>query len=419
MDLARPQRLRVLVLDEEVPWPPNAGKRIRTWNLLRRLSSRHDLHLLTYGPATDEARDKLAEHRFTATILQPLAPSQGLQFWARLVASTVSQYPYSVIKHSTARMQDKITQLCGREKFDLVHTEWMPYARYASPGVPRIIVAHNVESEIWRRRAEHDGSWIGRRFFGLQAERMRRFEQKAAAQDAHIAAVSDLDAETFRSYGVKNVTVIPNGVDSDHFRPRSEMSPNDSLLFVGSLDWYANEDAARDFALHVFPLIRRRNPKITFQVVGRRPSERLTAALKSLNGVEMVGEVSDVRPYMAQARAVVVPLRIGGGTRIKILEALAMAKPVISTSVGAEGLAVTDGRDCLIANSPEEFAARVDSLFGNPELQGRLGQNGRALVEQLYSWDAAAETLELVWAEAAGYSELCSSGSSVIMGTPR
>lgn len=409
MHLAGPQRLRVLVLDEEVPWPPNTGKRIRTWNLLRRLSSRHDLHLLTYGPATEEARGKLAEHGFTGTILQPLAPSQGPQFWARLMASTVSQYPYSVIKHFTARMQDKVTQLCSSEKFDLVHIEWLPYARYESPGVPRFIVAHNVESDIWRRRAEHHGGLIGRCFFGLQAKRMRVFEQRAAAQDTHIAAVSDLDAETFRSYGAQNVTVVPNGVDLDYFRPRPEVSQSDSLLFVGSLDWYANEDAVREFALHVFPLLRSRNPRITFQVVGRRPSDRLIAMLKNVNGVEMVGEVSDVRPYMAQARAVVVPLRIGGGSRIKILEALAMAKPVISTAIGAEGLSLTNGRDCLIANRPQEFAARVDSLFADPDQQMRLGQNGRALVEQLYGWDAAAERLELAWADAAGYPEVCSS----------
>lgn len=408
MHLTPGLRLRVLVLDEEVPWPPNTGKRIRTWNLLRRVSSRHDLHLLTYGPASEEVQAKLAEQSFTATILDPLPPSRGPMFWARLLANTVSRYPYSVTKHFTARMQDEVTRLCGSNKFDLLHIEWMPYARYQSPGVPRFIVAHNVESDIWRRRAERDGGLIGSWFFGLQAKRMRAFEE-AAAKGSSISAVSELDADTFRSFGARNVTVVPNGVDLDYFQPRPEIPPNDSLLFIGSLDWYANEDAVSDFALRVFPLIRKRNPTITFQVVGRKPSDRLITALKNLDGVQMVGEVSDVRPYMARARAVVVPLRIGGGTRIKILEALAMAKTVISTSVGAEGLALTNGHDCLIANTPEEFTARVDSLFANSDLQKQLGGNGRALVEQLYGWDAAAEKLELAWTAAAGYSEICSS----------
>jgi polysaccharide biosynthesis protein PslH len=198
--LATVQRLRVLVLDEEVPWPPNTGKRIRTWNLLRRVSSRHDLHLLTYGPTNEEARAKLAQHGFTATILEPLAPGKGPRFWTRLMASSISPYPYPVFKHFTARMQREVNLLCGSKKFDLVHIEWMPYARYQSPGIPRFVVAHNVESDIWRRRAEHDGNLIGRWFFGLQAKRMRIFEE-AKAKDSHIAAASELDAHTFRSYG--------------------------------------------------------------------------------------------------------------------------------------------------------------------------------------------------------------------------
>jgi polysaccharide biosynthesis protein PslH len=191
------------------------------------------------------------------------------------------------------------------------------------------------------------------------------------------------------------------------------------VLFVGSLDWYANEDAVREFAIRILPLLRSRNPRITFQVVGRRPSDRLKTILSKLAGVEMVGEVCDVRPYLAQARAIVVPLRIGGGTRIKILEALAMAKPVISTSIGAEGLAVRNGRDYLLADSPEEFAARVDSLFADSNQQMSLGQNGRVLVERLYGWEASAEKLELAWAKAAGYSEICSSGRTPEMAGAR
>lgn len=404
------QRLRVLILDEEVPWPPNSGKRIRTWNLLRRLSRRHDLHLVTYGPINKEAQAKLAQHCFTVTALDPLPPSEGPRFWARLLSSVFSGYPYSVVKHFTGRMQRHISEVCKRQQFDLVHCEWIPYARYETRGIPRLIVAHNVESEILRRRANHDGGLIGSWFFGLQAKRMKAFEREAATKGAHVVAVSELDAETFRSYGVRNVTIVPNGVDLDYFRPMPQVFQTDSLLFVGSLDWHANEDAVKDFAIRILPLIRSRNPNLTFQVVGRRPSNRLVTSLQELQGVQLIGEVPDVRPYMAQARAVVVPLRIGGGTRIKILEALAMGKPVISTSIGAEGLEIKNQRDYLLANTPEEFVTRIDALFANPEEQLRLGENGRALVEKLYGWDAAAEKLEGAWSAAAGRCEVVTPG---------
>jgi glycosyltransferase involved in cell wall biosynthesis len=193
------------------------------------------------------------------------------------------------------------------------------------------------------------------------------------------------------------VKVVPNGVDLEYFRPMPAVSKSTSLVFVGSLDWYPNEDAVKEFAFRIFPLIRRKNERITFRVVGRKQSISLTNALQGIDGVELIGEVPDVRQYVAEAAAVVVPLRIGGGTRIKILEALAMQKPVVSTSIGAEGLELKDGRDLLIANTPEQFAAQIESLLLNKELQQELGRNGRSVVEKFYGWDSLAGNLEQAW----------------------
>jgi len=330
------------------------------------------------------------------------------------LANIFSAYPYSVAKHFTERMQHQVQESCKTQKFDLVHFEWIPYARYESCGIPRLIVAHNVESDIWKRRASHDASLIGRWFFALQAKRMKAFERETTSKGAHVVTVSELDAETFRSYGARNVMVVPNGVDLDYFRPMSWVPVVDSLIFVGSLDWYANEDAVKDFAAHVLPLIRKRNPGITLRVVGRRPSPGLAANLRHLQGVELIGEVPDVRPYLAAARAVVVPLRIGGGTRIKILEAMAMGKPVISTSIGAEGLHIKEGHDYLVANSPEEFAARIHGLFARPDEQARLGLNGRSVVERLCGWDVAAQKLEQAWNTAAARYDVPSPGAVMV-----
>jgi len=404
-----------MVLDEEVPWPPNSGKRIRTWNLLQRLATRHEIHFFTYGPVTPETQTALANNGISCTLVDALPPSRGPAFWGRLFGNLFSEYPYSVSKHFTARLQERVITAGQSGKFDLAHIEWVPYARYATPRLPRVVTAHNVESDIWNRRAQHSGTYIGRQFFGLQAKRMENFERHTGSQCDCVVTVSELDAERFRSYRAKNVRVVPNGVDLDYFRPVPNPEQSNALVFVGSLDWFPNEDAVTDFAIHTLPLLRRRKNDLTLKVVGRRPSDKLAAALRNLPGAELVGEVPDVRPYLAEARAVVVPLRIGGGTRIKILEALAMGKPVISTSVGAEGLELQDGRELLIANSPEEFAARIETLFANPELQSRLGGNGRAAVEKVYGWNAAAVKLEDAWMAAAGRKQVSLSGGALAM----
>jgi glycosyltransferase involved in cell wall biosynthesis len=381
---------------------------------LRRLAARHDLHLFTYGPVSDEARRELAENRVQLTVVDPLPPSRGPWFWGRLFGNLFSQYPYSVAKHFTARLQNEVLEACHARTIDIVHIEWMPYARYGTPGVARVLTAHNVESDIWQRRAQHSGTYIGRQFFSIQAKRMESFERRASLHSDCVIAVSELDAQRFGCYGAHNIRIVPNGVDLEYFHSMPDVPRNDSLLFVGSLDWFPNEDAVTDFALRVFPLIRSKNERITFRVVGRRPSEKLARLLEGLPGVELIGEVQDVRPYIAQSRAVVVPLRIGGGTRIKILEALAMEKPVISTAIGAEGLQVKDGCDLLIANAPEEFAARVEALLASPEQQSRLGRNGRVAVEKLYAWDAAAATLEDAWRAVAGQTEAAVSSAVLV-----
>lgn len=391
-----------MVLDEEVPWPLNSGKRIRAWNLLRRLARHHELHLFTYGPVTNEARAMLLEHAIGVTAVDPLPPSSGAAFWLRLGANLFSEYPYSVTKHFTARLQTEVTNACQREQFDVAHIEWVPYASYQTPRLPRVLDAHNVESDIWKRRAQHSRSIVGRRFFGLQARRMEKFERRESRVAECVVTVSELDAQRFRSYGAK-ASVVPNGVDLEYFQPAPNAAAQSaSLLFLGSLDWFPNQDAVMDFALHTLPVLRRKNHAITLRVVGRRPSEKLAGSLRELQGVELIGEVPDVRTHIARACAVVVPLRIGGGTRIKILEAMAMGKPVISTSVGAEGLEIEDGRDLLIANTADEFVAKISALLSSPEQQLRLGRNGRDVVQKLYGWDAAAEKLEQAWITAAG-----------------
>jgi glycosyltransferase involved in cell wall biosynthesis len=391
-------RLRVLAIDEEVPFPANTGKRIRTWNLLKRLAARHDITLLCYGRERGREFDVVRQCGIQLRLVDPLPELSGLPLYWRLLLNLISSYPYSVEKHYTQRFQSKVDELLGSGEFDLLHCEWTPYARYRTGQVqvPSILATHNIESQIWERRADNAGGALARLFFRMQARKMAAFERKNLPCLSVVTAVSPEDAHQTADWTQRNCALVENGVDLDQFRPSSAGCFSE-LLFLGSLDWFPNRDAVEYMVQEILPLIRTATPIATLRVVGRRPPKDFVRRIAEVPGVEVLGEVDDVRPYLERAGVIVVPLRIGGGSRIKILEALATSKAVVSTSVGAEGLAVQDGHNILLADNPQDFAARVQQLMGSEEDRSRLGKNGRDLVEQRYSWDDCAAALEAAW----------------------
>jgi glycosyltransferase involved in cell wall biosynthesis len=234
---------------------------------------------------------------------------------------------------------------------------------------------------------------------------MARAERIYAARADHVLAVSEDDRDFFaRFLDSRKISVIPTGVAIQYFQPSSDRGDPNSLVFTGSMDWLPNEDAVFYFADQILPRIRRRMPKAKLVVVGRRPSKRLQALAKSSDGVQVTGEVTDIRPYVEHASVYVVPLRVGGGTRLKIFEAMAMGKPVVSTSIGAEGLPVQHDVDIILADGAEEFANRVVELLGDPGGRHRLGHAARRLVEQNYSWSSASAQFDGVLSRVVGES---------------
>jgi glycosyltransferase involved in cell wall biosynthesis len=203
------------------------------------------------------------------------------------------------------------------------------------------------------------------------------------------------------SWGVPSVTVVRNGVDLEFYAPPSKGENDNEILSIASLDWFPNADALEYFAEEIFPLVRGKEPKTVLRIVGRRPPEGLKKKLSKVPGIDFIGEVKDVRPYLDQASMVIVPLRIGGGSRLKILEALAAGKAVVSTSIGAEGLELESGKHLMIADSPEEFAVRVIELLASKEARRHLGGNGRNVVAERFGWDGIANRLEAVWFDVA------------------
>jgi sugar transferase (PEP-CTERM/EpsH1 system associated) len=393
------RRLSVLVLDEWIPFPADSGKRVRTWNLLRRLARRHKISLLCYGEPEGGVADAV---RAAGIHLHTVSPIAGLDAWRiypRLAANLFSSYPFSVTKHYTPRFRKRLKDLLGAEHFDLVHCEWTPYARYLSEvgRIPTMVMAHNIESQIWSRRWRQSRTLAESAFFSLQARKMESFERQALTRVGRVAAVTALDANQLAAWGVRHISLVENGVDLDQFVPSEEATQPGQILFCGSLDWYPNLDALDYLLEEIMPQLIQRLPGVKLRIVGKGPSFSLKKRLAGRASVEFVGEVRDIRPYLAQTSVVVVPLRIGGGSRVKILEALAMGKAVVSTSIGAEGLAVSNGVHLLLADTPAEFASRVVELLNSPQESQRLGENGRLLVVDRYSWDRAAKALESAW----------------------
>ena len=395
------QSLKVLVVDEEIPYPPDAGKRIRTWNLLSRLARRHQVHLLCYGRKEDMAGCAVQQAGIKLHLVEP-PKTRTYLLYLRLLANLFSAYPFSVSKHYSRRFQQALDELLYRDEWDLVQCEWTPYARFLSSlfsteETPTLIATHNVEAQIWNRRAQHGRNIVEKLFFGLQKSKMERFERRALLQANAVTAVTLADVQTMQDWKVRDVTLVPNGVDTEFYLPTGEPENDNEILSVASLDWFPNADALEYFAHDIFPLIRQKRPNAVLRIVGRRPPEPLRKKLSGIAGIDFVGEVADVRPHVNRAAVIVVPLRIGGGSRLKILEALAAGKAVVSTSIGAEGLDLESGLHLLVADSPSDFAGRVLELLSSRDSRRRLGECGKKLVVQRYGWDDIACRLENAW----------------------
>jgi len=389
--------MKILILDEEFPFPLNTGKRIRTFNLVTRLAQRHELRYLAYGQADSDGFRALADKNIQPVAVPPQVPAkQGPLFYLRLLANLFSQLPYIVSSHYSKPFAREFERCLSDEPPDLVLCEWSPYAVYlqSTSGIKLVIVAHNIEARIWKRYYETESSGLKRWYIGRQATKVERFEREAFKTVDGATGVSSDEAAAIKSFNPGlPVQVVENGVDLEYFKPDAAAPRDDHLVFTGAMDWRPNQDAVVYFVNRVFPLLRAEFPALQVTLVGREPP-RHVLDLGRTDGVTVTGTVDDVRPYIAQAAVYIVPLRVGGGSRLKILEALAMKKAVVSTSVGAEGLELDGGRHLELADTTEQFAQTVSKLLRDPERRRQLGEDGRKLVEERYGWDAIAAKLE-------------------------
>jgi polysaccharide biosynthesis protein PslH len=260
--------------------------------------------------------------------------------------------------------------------------------------VPVVLFEHNVEYVIWKRLAQAPGPLWRRALLEVEWRKMRRYEAAACTQATLTLAVSEADRTLLSATApAARVAAVETGVDLDYFAPDRGHEKAATIVFTGSLDWYPNEDAVLHFVNDILPRVRAEVPAARFVVVGRNPSAKLRQAAEAA-GATVTGTVDDVRPYLAEAAVCVVPLRIGGGTRLKIFEALAMAKPVVSTTIGAEGLPVTSGEHLLLADGVADFSDAVVTLLQDAAQRRKLAEAGRARVEERFSWGRVALDFE-------------------------
>jgi len=389
--------LRVAVLDEELPFPATSGKRIRTFNLLSRLAERHRVTVLCHrNPDAAEAAAADAAFRqlgIETVIVERSVPSKsGPVFYARLAGNLLSPLPYSVASHSSPALADAVRRFAAKHRVDVWHCEWTPYAQVLRDAFgSRLasarwsVMAHNVESLIWRRYVETESNPMKRWYVRKQLEKFEIFEKWAYSRASLAVAVSDEDAALMQEqFGVPEVAVVENGVDTGYFRPQRDVDRDPArILFLGSLDWRPNQDGVALLLNEIFPQVRRQVPHATLALVGRHPPEWLRAQAAATPGVRMHANVPDVRPFLATCGLLAVPLRIGGGSRLKILEALASGTPVISTRIGAEGLNLTPGRDLHVTDGIEGMADAIVRGIRQPyELEDAAGDRRRVGPEE-------------------------------------
>ena len=394
--------LNVVIVASELPYPPNTGGRIRTLSLALSLAPKHQITIIAHrNDESVEASRFLREHGIeTVLVDRATAVKAGPRFYARLAANLASPVPYSVASHGSPALRRAVHSHAQRHRIDVwqVESTVLTGALASLQGQPKVVVAQNIESTIWQRYHEAEDNLLKRWYIKQQWRKFERFERRAFAAATRVVAVSESDATLIRDrFGGRNVGVVENGIDRRYYEGvRPDPDPR-TILFLGSLDWRPNLDAVGLLLDRIFPGVQAAEPSARLCVVGRKPPKALVRRVQGFAGVALHANVPDVRPFLATSGIMVVPLRIGGGSRLKILEALAAGLPVISTRVGAEGLDLVPGEDYIAADEPEAMADALVSSILDPRPARAMAGRSRSFVLDRYDWDTMADRLERVW----------------------
>ena len=376
--------------------PPDSGGKIRSYNILRELARHNSVTLFSfYAEHANDLHPNLTDV-FDRVVCLPLrlpAPKSLAEMFDYGIGLFSSQ-PYNITKYCRPQVRRQLLALLQRETYDVIVCDFMVAAGVIPWDwpTPKVLFTHNVEAAIWRRHYQVATNALWKMISWQEWRKMEAAERRYLRLADRVLTVSETDRDAFAPLlAPEKLTVIPTGVDVDYFQPMPVQENANSLVFTGSMDWLPNEDAILYFVESILPLIKQGCPGVTLEVVGRNPSRKLQALAEREKSLRLTGWVDDIRPFVARSSVCIVPLRIGGGTRLKIFEAMAMGKAVVSTTVGAEGLPVRAGDNLLLADTPSDFARSVVSLLRDANERKRLGTAARALVQERYSWAKVAE----------------------------
>jgi sugar transferase (PEP-CTERM/EpsH1 system associated) len=389
--------LRILFLSPRQCWPPLSGAKLREYHFLRALGRRAEMSYL-YFAEPDLQPPSGADLDFCRQIV--VVPQPRLYSPLKLARGLLGRWPLTVVNYTSTAMRRALVEVARTSAFDVVHIDIIHMAGYEGilrrilPGARIFYNWHNIESELMRRYSEMPGSLPRRVYARVTARKLAAAENRILhSADGHVVCSERERALLQEIAPQARIEVIGNGVDTRYYSPASPAAGlRDRIVFVGSMSYHANIAAAQWFAREIWPRLHDRFPRWKLTLVGSNPVPAVRA-LESLPGVEVTGTVPDVRPFYIQAVAAVAPLRTGSGTRLKILEAMAAGVPVVSTALGAEGLALAHGKEILIADTAEQWMDALASLAGSRPRWESLSEAGRAVVEHGYDWDVLGRQL--------------------------
>ncbi len=395
---------RVLVLTPQLPYPPQQGTSLRNYHLLRALAQRHDVSLLSFAES-DRPQD-IEPLRMLGRVIPPIdVPARsGADRLKQLLTSTE---PDLALRLRSDAFAAALAEALRAGAYDVVQIEGLELAYYihtiraVAPGVKIVLDCHNAETELQRRSLQADLSkparWPAAVYSAMQVGRLVRFERWAVTAADAVIAVSETDRDHLIALGSvesESIAVIPNTIDVSEYDDPAPV-PNElrfDLVFTGKMDYRPNIDGVLWFANDIWPLIQRARPETTWAIVGQRPHPRLEP-LRELDGVTLTGRVPEIRPYLKGCRVYIIPLRIGSGTRLKLIEAMAAGVAVVSTSIGAEGFPLTDGENVILADDPSVWSRAVLALLNDEARRERLGAAARTFATR-YDWRGIVSELD-------------------------
>lgn len=401
--------MKVLWLSHLIPYPPKGGVLQRSYNMVRELAKYHEVDLLAFNqqgllkPLYPSLETGLADanaamgaicnrHEFFELAIDK---NPCVRYWLALKGLFIR--PYNLLWLESREYAKAVEQWCRDKQYDVIHFDTislLPYLKYVSGGAATVLDHHNIESHMLIRRAENESNPLLSFYYRHEGSRVEQYEREFCPQFSLNVTCSDVDSERLREIAPQSqVLTVPNGVDLQYFYPSGLEKNASSLIFVGTLNWYPNVEAVIYIANTLWPKLKKLHPDLTFHIVGANPPQQISALAQRDPSFKVHGFVEDIRPMIEQATVYVCPIRDGGGTKLKILDAMAMGAPIVAYPLACEGIEVTPGHDVLFAETDDEFVRQISELLGSPALQQKISRNARKLIEGRFSYEVIGREL--------------------------